>query len=158
MAELRGESRQVEVDPEIRLPVPARLPEEYVAAVSQRLVLYKRLASCRDAAEVELIRDELLDRFGPFPKEAENLLHVIQIKILARRLGIAVVEMARGEIVLTAGESTRVDPKRLLNLLRQGGSGLRVAPNHKIYAPAPTSRDPVALFGATRRLLENLAG
>ncbi|MFQ5416922.1 MAG: transcription-repair coupling factor [Myxococcota bacterium] len=158
MAELRGESRQVEVDPEIRLPVPARLPEAYVAAVSQRLVLYKRLASCRDDAEVERIRDELLDRFGPFPDEAENLLHIIQIKILARRLGIAAVDLAKGEIVLTAGEATNVDPKRLLNLLRQGGGGLRVAPNHKIYAPAPESRDPVALFGATRRLLENLTG
>jgi transcription-repair coupling factor (superfamily II helicase) len=158
MAELRGESRQVEIDPEIRLPVPALLPEEYVAAVNQRLVLYKRLASCRDDAEVERIRDELLDRFGPFPKEAENLLHVIRIKILARRLGIAAIDWVKGEIVLTAGESTKVDPKRLLNLLRQGGGGVRVAPNHKIYAPAPQRDDAEALFGATRQLLESLAG
>jgi len=156
--ELRGKGHEVEVDPEIRLPVPARLPEAYVAAVSQRLVLYKRLASCRDDDEIARIRDELLDRFGRLPPETENLLDVIRLKIVARRLGIVAIDVARGEIVLTAGECTHVDPKRLLNLLRQGGGGLRVAPNHKIYAPLPKRSGPEALFGAARRLLDNLGG
>jgi len=158
MDELRGVVHEAEVDPEIRLPVAARLPGEYVAAVSQRLVLYKRLASCRDDSDVDRIRDELLDRFGPLPSEAENLLEVIRLKILARRLGVTAVDMSRGEIVLSAGATTNVDPQRLLNLLKQGRGGLRVAPNHKIYAPAPRRRAPRALFGAARRLLENLGG
>ena len=71
---------------EIRLPIPARLPEAYVASVNQRLVLYKRLASCRDDAEVDGIRDELLDRFGALPVEVQNLIEVIRLKIVARRL------------------------------------------------------------------------
>ena len=50
----------IEVDPEIRLPVPARLPEEYVSEVGQRLVLYKRLASAPDEADLGRIVDELL--------------------------------------------------------------------------------------------------
>jgi len=156
--ELRGKPREVEVDPEIRLPVEARLPETYVAAVNQRLVLYKRLASCRDDGDVDRIRDELLDRFGPLPEEAENLLEVIRLKIRARDLGVVAVDLVRGEIVLTAGETTRVDPQRLLNLLTQGGGGLRVAPDHKIYAPAPPGATPGALFEASRKLLANLRG
>ena len=83
-------------------------------------------------------------------------MQVIRLKILARRLGVVAVDVARGEIVLTAGESTNVDPVRLLNLLKQGGGGLRVAPNHKIHARAPGRGGPDALFGAARRLLENL--
>jgi transcription-repair coupling factor (superfamily II helicase) len=158
MDELRGKVREAEVDPEIRLPVAARLPEAYVAVVSQRLVLYKRLAICRDDADVDRIRDELLDRFGPLPAEAENLLEIIRLKILARRLGVVAVDVARGEIVLTAGENTNVDPQRLLNLLKQGGGGLRVAPDHKIYAPAPRRGVPEALFAAARRLFEHLGG
>jgi transcription-repair coupling factor (superfamily II helicase) len=158
MDELRGKVREAEVDPEIRLPVAARLPEVYVAAVSQRLVLYKRLAICRDDADVDRIRDELLDRFGPLPAEAENLLEIIRLKILARRLGVVAVDVARGEIVLTAGENTNVDPQRLLNLLKQGGGGLRVAPDHKIYAPAPRRGVPEALFAAARRVFEHLSG
>jgi len=154
--ELRGKPREVEVDPEIRLPVAARLPESYVAAVNQRLVLYKRLASCRDDADVDRIRDELLDRFGPLPSEAENLLGVIRLKIAARDLGVVAVDFARGELVLTAGETTRVDPKRLLNLLKQGGGGMRVSPDHKIYAPAPKDVSASSLFAASQRLLANL--
>jgi transcription-repair coupling factor (superfamily II helicase) len=156
--ELRGESHGPEVDPEIRLPLPARLPEDYVAVVNQRLVLYKRLASCRDATEVDRIRDELLDRFGPLPPAAENLLEVIRLKILAARLGISAVDTARGEIVLTAAQATKVDPQRLLSLLTQANGGLRVTPDHRIHAPLPpdASRDPAALFAAARQLLVNL--
>jgi transcription-repair coupling factor (superfamily II helicase) len=154
--ELRGQVKRIEVDPEIRLPVTARLPEDYVAVVNQRLVLYKRLASCRDDAEIDRIRDELLDRFGPLPADAENLLEVIRLKMLARNLGIAAIDKSAGEIVLTASQTTAVDPQRLLNLLTQGGGGMRVTPGHKILAPAPTDGGAKALFHATRQLLKNL--
>jgi transcription-repair coupling factor (superfamily II helicase) len=155
MDELRGEAHEAEIDPEIRLPVPARLPEDYVPDVSQRLVLYKRLASCRDDAEVERIRDELLDRFGAMPAEAENLVEVIRLKIHARRLGVAAIDQQKDEIVLTAAEKTHVDPQRLVNLLTQARGGLRITPGHKIHAPAPQG-GPEQLFRATRRLLANL--
>jgi transcription-repair coupling factor (superfamily II helicase) len=154
--ELRGVPQETQVDPEIRLPVPARLPEDFVAAVGQRLVLYKRLASCREEGEVDRIRDEILDRFGVLPVEAENLFEVIRLKIVARKLGVAAIDLANGELVLTAAESSRVDPSKLMSLLTQAGGGMRVAPDHKIYAPVP-SDEPAQLFNAARRLLENLA-
>ena len=94
--ELRGVVRDPEIDPEIRLPIPARLPDEYVPSVNQRLVLYKRLASCREDAEVDRIRDEILDRFGPLPSEGENLLRVIRLKVMARKLGVLAVDCANG--------------------------------------------------------------
>jgi transcription-repair coupling factor (superfamily II helicase) len=155
MDELRGKPTETEVDPEIRLPLAARLPEDYVADVNQRLVLYKRLASCRDDPEVDRIRDELLDRFGVMPEEAENLIEVIRIKILARRLGIASIDQQKGELVLTAAESTQIDPQRLLRLLTQAKGRLRVTPGQKIHAPAPKGGGS-KLFTATRKLLANL--
>ena len=57
--------------------------------------------------------------------------------------------------MLTAADTTRLDPQRLVNLMTQAKSGVRVAPGHKIFAPAPQG-DPVALVGAARRLLANL--
>jgi transcription-repair coupling factor (superfamily II helicase) len=160
IAELRGQVQHAEVDPEIRLPVPARLPEEYVATVSQRLVLYKRLASCRDDAEVDRIRDELLDRFGPLPDLAQNLLHVIRLKIAARELGVASIDLQDGEFVLTASENTKVDPARLLRLMTQAKGGLRVTPGHRIHAPAPAGGGASTdeLFDSARRLLVHLGG
>ena len=139
----------------MRLPIPALLPDAYVAAVSQRLVICKRLARYRDDAEVDRIRDELLDRYGPLPAQAENLLQVIRLKILCRRLGVLAIDAARGEIVLTASETSKIDPQRLINLLTQAKGGLRVTPDHKIYARAPQA-EPHELFESARRLLINL--
>ncbi len=156
--EMRGRVRPKEIDPEIRLPVAAKLPEDYVPDVSQRLVLYKRLASAPDQADADRIRDELLDRFGPLPDTAANLLAVIRLKIAARQLGVAAVDIAQGELVFTAAESTRIDPKRLVTLLTHPTLGIRVAPNHRIYAPLPRERDAAQLFEAAHQLLAQLGG
>jgi len=157
MEELRGQSHDVEIDPEIRLPVEARLPEDYVSDVSQRLVLYKRASSARDADEVDRVRDEVLDRYGSLPPQAENLFEVIRLKIMARSLGIAAVDIVRGEIVLQVAAKTQIDPERLVHLLSQPALGLRVAPDHKIYAPAPQpTGGAMPVFEATRELMLRL--
>jgi len=156
--EARGTFQEQEVDPEIRLPVQARLPEDYVPDVSQRLVLYKRLSSAREDEDVDRIRDEILDRYGPMPIDGESLVEVIRIKSLARKLGVVAVDLERGEIVASVGAGTRIDPQRLVNLLTGGTSGIRVSPDHKIYAPAPTTGGGAAVLDAARSLLTRLAG
>jgi transcription-repair coupling factor (superfamily II helicase) len=153
--EMRGHARTVEIDPEIRLPIAARLPENYVSDVGQRLVLYKRLASSHEDAEVDRIRDEILDRYGPLPGETENLLRVIRIKMAARRLGVAALDYARGDLVVTASAHTQIDPQRLVNLLQRGGSGLRVTPDHRIHVHLGRA-DAETLFEAATRVLANL--
>jgi transcription-repair coupling factor (superfamily II helicase) len=154
---LRGHEPTPEVDPEIRLPIPARLPEEYVADVRQRLVLYKRLAGAADAETVERLRDELLDRFGPLPPEAENLLGVIRLKVAARALGIASIALENGNLVLGAAASSRVDPLHLLALLRSRGE-IQVLPDQRIRASAPATRDPATLFARAHEVMAKLAG
>ncbi len=155
--ELRGKTREPEVDPEIRLGVPARLPESFVPEVSQRLVLYKRLASAPDDAEVDRLRDELLDRFGPLPAEALNLLEVIRLKVAARALGIALIALEGDELVLAAAASSRVDPARLHRLVTARSTDLRVLPDQRIRARAP-EREPTALFARAQRVLAELRG
>jgi transcription-repair coupling factor (superfamily II helicase) len=136
--------------------VAARLPDDYVAAVSQRLVLYKRLASAADDEELARIRDEILDRYGPLPLETENLLDVIRVKIAARHLGVAAVDVVKGDLVLTAAETSRVDPTTLLDLITRTGSAVRVTPDRKIRAPLPDS-SPRALFAAIHDLFALLS-
>jgi transcription-repair coupling factor (superfamily II helicase) len=156
--ELSGQVHEEWIDPEIKLPVVGRLPEDYVPDVSQRLVLYKRLSSARDENEVALIRDELLDRFGRLPAEAENLLEVIRLKIAARRLGIVRIEISRGEIVLQVAPKSQIDPDRLIQLLSHARSGLRVTPEQRLIAKAPGPEGGApALFDATRSLLRRLS-
>jgi len=155
--ELRGTPRPPQLDPEIRLPVAARLPEDYVPDIRQRLVLYKRLAGASDAGAVDQLRDELLDRFGPLPETTEGLLRVIRLKIRARELGVASIEIARGELLLRAAPQSRVDPQRLMQLMRGDRSGLRVTPDHELRAPL-RGHSAKEVFERAHEVLDQLAG
>jgi transcription-repair coupling factor (superfamily II helicase) len=141
---LRGEGPKEGVEPEIRLPLAALLPDSYVADPNQRLVLYKQLSSARNDAELLAIRDDVLDRFGPIPTEGLNLIDVIRLKIRCAEAGIEAVEVAGDELVLKVSDAARIDPGVLAGLLQQPDSQLRVTPEHRIYLKLRRSEDALA--------------
>jgi transcription-repair coupling factor (superfamily II helicase) len=96
VAELRGDEVREDYEPQIRLPIAAFIPDEYVPDIALRLSLYKRLTSIGTNEELEEFRSEMTDRFGKTPVETENLLHVVRIKLFAKRLFIARVMHAEG--------------------------------------------------------------
>ena len=66
--------------------------------------------------------------------------------------------MNRGELVLQVAESSHIDPRRLVQILTHGGSGVRVSPDHRIYAPVPGPEGGApALFAAARETLRRLS-
>jgi len=132
MARLRGEETSEAIDPEIRLPLPALLPESYVPEVSQRLTLYKQLSSARDDDELAALRGDLLDRYGPLPDAAQNLLEVIRLKIRCRELGVLSVEVKNGELQLRLAERAPVDPSRLVRVIGRPGTPIRAYPDRRI--------------------------
>ncbi len=141
---LRGEGLEEELEPEIRLPLPALLTEGYVADPNQRLVFYKQLSSARDDSQIEAIRDDLLDRFGPIPPEGLNLIDVIRLKIRCRGAGIEAVDVNAGELVFKVGEGTRIDPAVLARLLLQPDTPIRVTPDHRIFLKLRLVEDALA--------------
>ena len=89
-------------DCKVELPVNAHLSEDYVPGERIRLDLYRRLADVATPTEVQSIREELVDRFGDLPEEAEALLEVAELRALAKSHGIA-------EVVVT-GKFLRLSP------------------------------------------------
>jgi len=88
VAELKGEGRAVAVDLSIDLPDAAHLPPTYVEAEDVRLEAYRRLTGVRTVAEVDDVRTEWQDRFGPLPPPAVALLDVALLRVECIRLGI----------------------------------------------------------------------
>ena len=72
----------------IETDVDALIPEWYVDDMTERLDIYRRLYAASDAAAIGEIRDELFDRFGKLPGEAEHLIETVHVRLLARRLGL----------------------------------------------------------------------
>jgi transcription-repair coupling factor (superfamily II helicase) len=86
--------------PDVTLDAPARLPEAYVPDEDAKLELYRRLARADELGEIARLREELRDRFGPLPPEADHLLLVAALRIVGTRLGI--------ESILIRGNEARV--------------------------------------------------
>ena len=75
--------------PQINLGVPVLIPEEYIPDLEIRLGLYRRLTGLTTKVELEGFAAELIDRFGPLPKEVNTLLLIMRIKSMCKRAGIS---------------------------------------------------------------------
>jgi transcription-repair coupling factor (superfamily II helicase) len=154
--ELKGEEVVEEITPEIHFHLPAFIPEAYVGDPGERLSLYRRLSLSRSDEEVERIREELVDRFGRIPPEVGHLLEVIRVKILLTRLSIRKFEQTPSQMVLTFDETTRVSPKRVVDLIHGGEGRYRLTPDSKLVIEGwpGVGKDP---FGTAKKLLQGLA-
>ncbi|MDO5633020.1 MAG: transcription-repair coupling factor, partial [Paracoccus sp. (in: a-proteobacteria)] len=91
--------------PVLNLGVPVTIPESYVADLDVRLGLYRRLAELTTKVELEGFAAELIDRFGPLPREVNTLLLVIRIKAMAKRANIARLDAGpKGATVMFHGD------------------------------------------------------
>ncbi|MFI5280424.1 MAG: TRCF domain-containing protein, partial [Gemmatimonadales bacterium] len=90
-----GERREEFAPPEVLLERAAFLPDTYVADDSAKLDLYRRLARSQSPGEIEGLREELADRFGRLPPEAEALVALTQLRVIGARLGLETV-VAKG--------------------------------------------------------------
>ncbi len=95
VSRIRGEVLQEEKDAKISIPLPAYIPEEYITDSEERMDIYRRLTREPDPAEIEAMMDELVDRFGPPPEPARNLLKMVELKVRAARAGVETVEMTK---------------------------------------------------------------
>jgi len=90
--------------PRVELPLSAYIPESYIGHLPTRLDVYQRLARLRERREVPEVREELRDRFGALPQEVENLLRIVDLRALARSVGIESIVHSGDAIVLVFRE------------------------------------------------------
>jgi transcription-repair coupling factor (superfamily II helicase) len=95
VAELKGEPVKEPAEIKLDLPMAANLPRDYVAKEELRLEAYRRLAAVSTDTEVDDIRVEWEDRYGPLPPEAEALLHVARLRAEAARTGLREVNVVK---------------------------------------------------------------
>ena len=112
--------------PQITMGTPVLIPDDYVADLSVRLALYRRLAEIEDEREIDAFAAELVDRFGKLPVEVEHLLQVVTIKALARRANVERVEAGPKGVVLAFRDNVFPNPDGLIRYIGEQGSGVRM--------------------------------
>ncbi|MGC7402598.1 transcription-repair coupling factor [Pandoraea pneumonica] len=125
------------VTTEINFHVPAILPSDYCGDVQERLSLYKRLANGTNADAIDTIQEELVDRFGKLPQQAQALIETHRMRLLAKPLGITKIDASEEAIALQFEPTPAVDPMRIIELVQKhrhiklaGQDKLRIEARH----------------------------
>lgn len=119
MLQFKGNLVEEEVEPTLHLNVSAFIPEDYVPDVHQRLSLYKRLTSVHQVGDLAFLHGEIQDRYGTTPDPVERLLEVMQIRLLAKSLWLASVEVRQGVAVITFDPKARLPEAGIQRLIDQ---------------------------------------
>jgi transcription-repair coupling factor (superfamily II helicase) len=152
VSELKGEARPQPVDLKLDLPDAAHLPASYVQAEDVRLEAYRRITGLRTTGEIDDVRTEWEDRFGPLPAPAEALLDVARLRVECLRLGITELTVTVPRALGGRGSGTgsrasvKLSPMTLpasaeVRLRRLAPGATYQADLHRLVAPLST---PVA--------------
>ncbi len=142
--------------PEIQMGISAFLPEDYVQDVHRRLVLYKRISLAAGPEDLQDIRAELADCYGPLPQAAENLLRVIGVRNLLAPLKARKMGFDGKYFYIYFSEASPVDPARITALTRKKIRDLRFTPDFRLFLPARPAGAP-DLLDRAEELLKMLA-
>jgi transcription-repair coupling factor (superfamily II helicase) len=130
--ELRGEEVTPDIEPEIRLGISAYFPDDYIPDVNQRLFFYKRLASLRNPLELEEIKEEIRDRFGPYGAAVENLFLVMNLRRVLKEFLVQQISASDGKVFLLFHPQSPVKIEKLLELINKPKSRFRLAPDGRL--------------------------
>jgi transcription-repair coupling factor (superfamily II helicase) len=127
IVELKGGAPVEGVRASLNLRTGLRIPPEYVPDSHQRMSLYKRLSQVRDPNAVKSLREEMRDRYGPLPREVEELVDYAALRQRAEALGIQQVDLPGGRALeVTFGPEPALTPEAFVTLAGEiAGTTLR---------------------------------
>jgi transcription-repair coupling factor (superfamily II helicase) len=129
----RGDAEREQLEPVVEIPVPAFLPESLLPDMTARLGWYQRLAQAINEKNLEIAARELeLEAGGELPIEARNLVGVLDVKLVARRLGVARVAWGRARVVLELHPASRIPASGIEALIAEAPKRFSSEPRHGI--------------------------
>ncbi|NCU66419.1 transcription-repair coupling factor [Acidovorax sp. 210-6] len=142
------------VTTDINLHAPALLPDDYCGDVHLRLSFYKKLATARTSEQIDGLLEEIVDRFGKLPPQAQTLIDVHRLRTLSQPYGVVKVDAAPGVIHITFKPQPPVEPMAIIQLI-QKNKHIKLAGNEKLRIERELP-DPQARAQMVRDVLRSL--
>ena len=156
IANLKGEETSEPLDPEINVNFSAFLSENYIPDIDQRMSAYRRLAKMTELQQLADFKSESLDRFGPLPEEAENLLLKIMLKVLAKTAGVSRLDLVGRNLSLNFSPSHQRNPAAIVDMIMAAPQTYKLTPAHVLKTKLGSSRLSGRL-AQTKNLLKEIA-
>ncbi|MBS0500965.1 MAG: transcription-repair coupling factor [Burkholderiaceae bacterium] len=139
---------------DINLHAPALLPNDYCGDVHLRLSFYKKLATARSNEQIDTLVEEIVDRFGKLPPQAQTLIDVHRLRVLSQPYGVTKVDAAPGAISIHFKPKPPIDPMAIIHLI-QKNRAIKLTGNDKlrIERALPEPRERVQLVRDVLRSL-----
>ena len=154
VAERRGEPIKKQLEPEVKINMPAFIPTNYITDVSLRLQMYKRVSSCVEYQSLYELEDELMDRFGALPEETKELFNLRKVKILLMKYAISFFEVAKNRIAIHFSPDAKPDIDHIMSLIQAEPEGYQLIPNNGLIIRQTV--DPHDLFSWAQNLLQKI--
>ncbi|MGQ0710162.1 MAG: transcription-repair coupling factor [Rhodoferax sp.] len=116
---------------DINLHAPALLPDDYCGDVHLRLSFYKKLATAKTSAQVDALLEEIVDRFGKLPPQAQTLVDTHRLRVISEPYGVVKVDAAPGVINITFKKDAPIDPMGVIALI-QKNRHIKLVGNEKL--------------------------
>ncbi|HOK11565.1 MAG TPA: transcription-repair coupling factor, partial [Ottowia sp.] len=139
---------------DINLHAPALLPGDYCGDVHLRLSFYKKLATARSNEQIDALVEEIVDRFGKLPAQAQTLIDVHRLRVLSAPYGVQKVDAAPGVIHITFRPNPPIEPMAIIGLI-QKNRHIKLAGNDKLRIERALP-DPAARAHLVRDVLRSL--
>lgn len=131
----------------VDLPVSAYLPGSYVPPGRPKIEVYRRLSQVDSLEQLQEFETELVDRFGPVPEMAHNLLELKHVQLLARHWQIDNVHLEDEFLVLEYRKRAKIE------MLAQSCRDLRIVDERSAYLPLPAREKPSHWYFARLKTL-----
>ncbi|MDO8322910.1 MAG: helicase-related protein, partial [Phenylobacterium sp.] len=142
--------------PQINTGAAVLIPEDYVPDLHVRLSLYRRLSDAEKSGDREALAAEMIDRFGPLPPEAGQLLKVVAIKGLCREANVAKIDVGPKGAVVTFRNEDFPNPMGLMQFVTKNQVAWKVRPDNKVVVRGEWET-PEQRLNAAERVLSELA-
>jgi transcription-repair coupling factor (superfamily II helicase) len=122
--------------------------------VHLRLSFYKKLATAKNADQIDALMEEIVDRFGKLPAQAQTLIDVHRLRVTSQPYGVVKVDAAPGVINITFRKNPPIDPMKIIALI-QKNRHIKLAGNEKLRIERDLP-DPRERAHMVRDVLRNL--
>ena len=130
------------------------IPDSYITDPSAKFEMYKRIASITTEGQLEGLKSEAENRFGPIPEEVDNLFCIAEIKIICRKLKIYHLKETRGIADVEFSQVSILNPSKVVHLVSLSGGRVRLDPRRMDHLTLDTQA--VSLKDKAQFILETL--
>ncbi len=153
--ELRGQRRNVNVEPEIQLGFPAYIPDSYIDDETQRVAFYRRLAEVRSREEIDDVAVELRERYGPIPPLVDSFLRVMDLRRSLKICMVLRANRAAGSINLQFHPEAPIDVDQLIGLAQREPSRFKLSADFQLRV-RPQEQDWDGVVAEIQSVLQDL--